>query len=529
MVFIVNVVKRLYNGAINKRNLITLPLNFLINFSLIFLWLQLFGHAGIVPNDIRPKINSHIAFFADLYLFGDYWNEIKNQGLSNHHIITTFATSFAFLVIGTIVVPLSIWYYLYYVKRLKYNFFNKFDYLLHYNVNTQTFSPKHFRSLFLPFFLPLFTFIILNIDHYFASQNQENFTKAKDLLAWTFYVILHVTAPILTAVYLYVFHPAGVLKCFALTLGIQNICGVFTHMLLPMAPPWFTHMYGIYDTEHVNYTQEGFAAGLTRFDAHLGSHMNTNGFHLSPIVFGAVPSIHSAIGFQCFLFLVATSTKLKNRFVKNTMHNRLSQSSDDSASDVNIEYFDLNSDKSFKLSNEQSFDQLEINDYNEQRLSQPQNEAEEYVAGSMHSYSSDALSTISGMSENAENTVSLNTNKKSPFVEYYIQDIGVSSRFYFRILNIISLPRVLGFLFITIQWWATIYLDHHYRFDLFIGMLYALFANIFINQLLLQPKIMEKFIDIRLGKKADDDNEGRTMGMRVFKGTKYEWFFDPLA
>lgn len=73
------------------------------------------------------------------------------------------------------------------------------------------------------------------------------------------------------------------------------------------------------------------------------------------------------------------------------------------------------------------------------------------------------------------------------------------------------------------------YLDHHYRFDLFVGVLYAMTSFIIINWFVLQPKVLKKWIHIRLGDKVDTRNEARTFGMRVFCGTKMEWFFDPLA
>lgn len=50
-----------------------------------------------------------------------------------------------------------------------------------------------------------------------------------------------------------------------------------------------------------------------------------------------------------------------------------------------------------------------------------------------------------------------------------------------------------------------------------------------INWFILQPCVLREFLDIRMGKIEDNNNEGRTLGMRVFQGTNYEWFFDPLA
>ena len=249
---LVRIIKRLYNGSLNQRNLVTLPINFAINFSPIFLWLTIFKNAGLVPIDIRPSIHSKAAFFLDVYLFGDHADELFLQLNDKKYRLLSFISSFAFMVVFLVLFPLAIWYYIYYIKRVKTNVLEWNEQVFHFSNGS---NPKRFRTLAIPFLLPLVSFLLLNIDSLFALQRQENFAKWKDMLAWFSYVIMHLTAPILTAVYLYVFQPPGTLKCFAFALGFQNLMGVTTHLLLPMAPPWFTHLYGIYDTKHVNYPQ----------------------------------------------------------------------------------------------------------------------------------------------------------------------------------------------------------------------------------------------------------------------------------
>lgn len=473
----VDIVKRLYFGVLNQRNILTLPLNFLVNFSPIFIWLAIFKNAALIPIEIRPKIHSKIAFFMDMYLFGDFWNELLFQYNDDQYRLMTFISSFAFVLVCLVLIPLIIWYFIYYVKRVSYNVLEWNDHIFHFNHRSNLKRP---RVLFIPFFLPLFAFVLLTFDHFFAVQTKENFTKWKDLLAWFSYVILHLTAPILTAVYLYVFHPPGTVKCFALSLGFQNLMGVSTHLLLPMAPPWFLHLYGINDTQHVNYTQEGYAAGLTRVDSHLGTHLNTAGFHMSPIVFGAVPSLHSAMAFQCFLFLITRSATLKNRFASTSAPGFL---------------------------------------YTK--------DSEDLETGQVPNPDED--STGDKDSDNNSIVVREDDGDVITYVKYYDQDPQFINKWYFAIFNKAILPRLLSTLFILLQWWATMYLDHHYRFDLFIGVLYALFIHIIINSLLLQPRVLTPWINVRTGQCPDTKNEGRTLGMRVFENTRYEWFFDPLA
>lgn len=488
-----NLLVRIVKSGLNQRNVATLPLNFMRNFLPVFTWLFIFHHASMIPIEIRPTIHSKIAFLSDAFMFGDWFGELQSQYQDGGKLTQlSYITAFAFCMVVLLIVPLSIWYYVYHIRKVNYNVAEWYDHIFHFENKKNT---RRLRLLALPFLAPFFAFVILNLDHLFSSQDPENFTNTKDLIAWFSYVILHVTVPILTAVYLYVFHPAGTLMCFSLALGLQNICGVFTHLLFPTASPWFTHMYGINDTEHVNYTQEGFAAGLVRVDAHLGTHLNTNGFHMSPIVFGAVPSLHSATAFLCFLFITTRATSLKHRFSSSAPVEGdapLSEFADSDSEEVNS-----------KVSNTSHSNNSSVSDLN---------------SGS-NSYDSDY----------SDLDIEAGDKEVVQFKKLYTDDAEFTNRWFFRVFNTGLFPKFLISSFIILQWWATMYLDHHYRFDLFIGLLYSLASFFVINNLILQPRVLKRFVDLRLGRVPDNDNEARTMGMRVFQGTKLEWFFDPLA
>lgn len=499
--------------GLNQRNLLTLPLNFAINFSPIFIWLFIFHHAQWIPIDIRPTIHSHVAFYADQYLFGDYWYEFLEQLDDIDLVRWSFVTSSVFLIVALILVPAGLWFYLYVVQRRSVNVYEWYDGLL----------PVHHRkSTWLPLALPAVSWVVLNVGHYFAYQDESNFTKGKDMVAWFFYVIMHLTAPILTAVYLYVFHAPGMIKCFAFALGLQNLAGVFTHLLVPMASPWFTHMYGIDDVEHVSYTQEGYAAGLTRVDNHLGTHLNTNGFHLSPIVFGAVPSLHSAIAFQCFLFLCFRASGLKHTFAKKSSngegdnHGILRQSLKSHTTSSSSLDFDVNDDDDNIISGDD--ETLNESPSLESNLN-------ENIGGIVEEYPLQEMNDLGDL----ENQLIQGDNKPEHFIVTYVEDTSLTNKWYLKPITTGILPPLLASLFISVQWWTTMYLDHHWRFDLFVGEFYALISYTIVNRYLTQPRVLKEWYDIRRGAKYDTRNEGRTMGMRVFQGTRWEWFFDPLA
>ena len=84
----------------------------------------------------------------------------------------------------------------------------------------------------------------------------------------------------------------------------------------------------------------------------------------------------------------------------------------------------------------------------------------------------------------------------------------------------------MAFIYVIIQWWATIYLDHHWRLDLLIGLIYSIIWFTLIYKFFIKYQ-QKKFIMARLNYQFN--NDGSTMGMRVFKNTKIQWFFDPFS
>lgn len=404
--FVYGLVKILYLAVVNQRNVFQLAGNFAINFSLIFTWLLIFKNAGIIPNSWRPPI--HVKLLPNIEKF-IYDLKSLNGWVS-------------MLILGTLAYMVADFFYLPKLRQsdVEYDLIDNSLLLssssddfelssmdsdsnsatsadptnkdsLEFINNSRISKPltKIKKSRLAPPVLLLCSWFILNFVHY-LSPHQTTFL---DITAWISYVLCHLLAPIITLVWLYLFHEPGCLKWFALTLGIQNICGVTTHLLFPNALPWFIHMYG--EDSDLNYEMLGYAAGLVRVDIALGTHLNSNGFHKSPIVFGAFPSLHSAMAVLVFFTL--------------SYHARW------------------------------------------------------------------------------------------------------------------NLPTIMGGLFVTIQWWATIYLDHHWRIDLFAGSMYALiFFTLFKSKL---QKCEEKFIHARV---MGDFLNSSTVGMRVFKNTRLQNFFDPL-
>lgn len=497
LVFIYQFIYRVYWSGLNQRNILQLILNFCINFSPVFIWLLIFKNAGLIPHEIRPKIHVKLAYHLDQYIFetiiGGIVNILglaslawllyrfvyqlkssnNNSNRNNHHqsqISGEYPPSNTNDIYSLYKIPQN--YQLdidndssssnssnnsdielesfpkellkpSYNQLPPINFQDNDDQIqdsqldnnrvhdgnsentrfapmvfipqltlievgqMAQSINNKILNhiqPKNSNSGFnynyspinswdfCPSLLLATSWFLLNFVHYL----REPIRLWQDYLAWTSYVLGHITVPIVTAVWLYVFHAPGSLKAYSFALGLQNICGVLTHLLFPNAAPWFIHMNG--ENANADYDTPGYAAGLIRVDIALGTHLTSNGFHASPIVFGALPSLHSAMAVMTFFF------------------------------------------------------------------------------------------------------------------------VGYYSRWYFI--------KFLAFMFVMIQWWATIYLDHHWRLDLLAGLIYACIWFTIIYKLVIKYQ-QERFIMARL--KYQFNNGGSTMGMRVFRNTKIQWFFDPLS
>jgi membrane-associated phospholipid phosphatase len=121
-----------------------------------------------------------------------------------------------------------------------------------------------------------------------------------DLLAWLPYGLLHFILPEVVAFFLWIYRPKEALHLWSRAFGYMNLCGVWTQILFPCAPPWYEIIYGL---TPANYNTTGSAGGLLRVDELFGNQGYKNTFGASPLVFGAMPSLHAACGTLEALFI----------------------------------------------------------------------------------------------------------------------------------------------------------------------------------------------------------------------------------
>lgn len=278
----------LYAAVTRGRPVWHLPLHFALGLAPVFIWLVLFKSAGSIPVSWRPAIKVPTVPLLDAALFGP-----------------SHLTAWAFWVF---VLILSAAIYLNFTPRTQKDclFSNNTVYDLEVQTEIKNEDSQHkcdnddVPLVYIVCAALTLAVPLLNILHFLA----QFICPTLDILSFISYVIMHLAMPISCSIYLYLVHPPGDMRLFATNMGVTNILALATHILSPSAPPWFIHLYGL--DAKADYDTLGYAAGLTRVDSALGTNLSTAGFHKSPIVFGACPSVHSAMAFTCFLWVSIT-------------------------------------------------------------------------------------------------------------------------------------------------------------------------------------------------------------------------------
>jgi len=121
-----------------------------------------------------------------------------------------------------------------------------------------------------------------------------------DVMAWLPYGVLHFVLPFALAIFIWLFRPNAVLHYWGFAFGYMNLIGVWVQVIFPCAAPWYELIYGL---TPANYSISGAAGGLARIDAIFGTNAYKNTFGVSPLVFGAFPSLHAGCATMEVLFV----------------------------------------------------------------------------------------------------------------------------------------------------------------------------------------------------------------------------------
>lgn len=126
--------------------------------------------------------------------------------------------------------------------------------------------------------------------------------KISDLLSGFFY-LTWVPVPMMYCIYLF-FTDKKTLLIFSATFLITNIIGFTIYYLYPAAAPWYIEHHG---TE-IDFTIQGEAAQLLRFDNIIGYPLFEKMYNKNANVFAAIPSLHSA--YPVILYYFAKKKKI---------------------------------------------------------------------------------------------------------------------------------------------------------------------------------------------------------------------------
>ncbi len=122
-----------------------------------------------------------------------------------------------------------------------------------------------------------------------------------------FIYMLHVPMVILLMVVFWRYSSDELAARFIFAFWVMNVFAFATYYFYPAAAPWFVQKYGFLQPL---VPMLGDAAGLARFDELLHLDLFTKNYQISPVPFGALPSMHAGFSFLSFLYSFQLNRKL---------------------------------------------------------------------------------------------------------------------------------------------------------------------------------------------------------------------------
>jgi inositol phosphorylceramide synthase catalytic subunit len=119
-----------------------------------------------------------------------------------------------------------------------------------------------------------------------------------DLVCGVFY-LAHVPMAVIFLLIFWRFRSAELAGKFSMAFMIMNIMAFLTYYFYPAAAPWYVAKYGFLQPVGL---VAGDPAGLARFDHLLGIDLFSSNYKISPVTFGAVPSMHVGVSTLIMLF-----------------------------------------------------------------------------------------------------------------------------------------------------------------------------------------------------------------------------------
>ena len=126
-----------------------------------------------------------------------------------------------------------------------------------------------------------------------------------DFLTGVFY-LLHVPVVIALIFYFWRAKSVSYAQKFTLAFFLINALAFATYYLLPAAAPWYVEKFGFLQPLG---PIPGDPAGLVNFENIIGVKFFSDNYQISPVVFGAIPSMHAGFATLGWLFSFRVSKK----------------------------------------------------------------------------------------------------------------------------------------------------------------------------------------------------------------------------
>ncbi len=118
---------------------------------------------------------------------------------------------------------------------------------------------------------------------------------------------LHIPMVLILTLLFWRYRSASLAQRFTTAFLLLNLMAFATYYFYPAAAPWFVEKYGFIQPL---FPVPGDAAGLKRFDDLLGLSVFADGYHISPVTFGAVPSMHAGYATLGWIYSLYFNRKL---------------------------------------------------------------------------------------------------------------------------------------------------------------------------------------------------------------------------
>lgn len=122
-----------------------------------------------------------------------------------------------------------------------------------------------------------------------------------------FIYLLHIPVVIVLLLSFWRFGSDDLAAKFIFAFWVMNVFAFSTYFFYPAAAPWFVSKYGFMQPL---VPMAGDPAGLARFDQILGLNLFTQNYQISPVPFGAIPSMHAGFSMLGFLYSFQLNRKL---------------------------------------------------------------------------------------------------------------------------------------------------------------------------------------------------------------------------